>query len=64
MADSGHHPDIPEREMIPDNKEDGYLYPNFFGPQVDLRPQSLDTGTDIYRSPQEAKPHPTDGTQS
>ena len=37
--------------MIPDNKEDGYIYSIFFLPQVNPRPQSWDKGTNIYRSP-------------
>jgi hypothetical protein len=32
MDDSGHHPDIPGREIIPDNKEDGYIHPIFLSP--------------------------------
>ena len=32
VDDSGHLPDILGREIIPDNKEDGYIYPIFLAP--------------------------------
>jgi hypothetical protein len=38
MDDSGHLPDIPGREIIPDNKEDGYIYPIFLAPSKSKTP--------------------------
>jgi hypothetical protein len=44
MDNSGHHPDIPGREIIPDNKEDGYTYP------ICLAPNESETTVLRYRN--------------
>ena len=62
MDDSGHLLDIPGRWLIPEGKEDGYIYPIFFDSKWigDSSPEiQWQTSTG---APPEASPHPTDGT--